>query len=84
MSIIAAPEQDILPLDFDLDLQFLAPVYDEQARLADRKLCLDYLKQWAGSFKREDATTEISKDDFVAAAERLATARSSQTWSTGR
>ncbi|WP_247040259.1 hypothetical protein [Arthrobacter rhizosphaerae] len=84
MSTITAPEQDILPLDFGLNAWSLAPVYDDDARQADRKLCLDYLKQWAGSFKREDATTEISKDDFVAAAERLATARSSQTWSTGR
>lgn len=72
MSIIAAPEQDMLPLDFGLDVQILAPVYEEQARQASRQLCRDYLKQWAGSFKREGATAAISETDFKAAAERLA------------
>jgi hypothetical protein len=50
MSTIAAPEQDMLPLDFGLDVQILVPVYDEQARMADRQLCRRYLNQWAGSF----------------------------------
>lgn len=72
MSTITAPEQDMLPLDFGLDAWSLAPVYDDDARQADRELCLDYLKQWSGSFRREDAATTISRADFEAAAERLA------------
>lgn len=67
MSTIAAPEQDMLPLDFGLALQILVPVYDEQARMADRQLCRRYLNQWAGSFKSEDAATAISQPDFEAA-----------------
>lgn len=72
MSTITAPEQDMLSLDFGLGAWSLAPVYDDDARQPDRMLCLEYLKQWAGSFNREDATTTISRADFEAAAERLA------------
>lgn len=72
MSTIAAPEQDMLPLDFGRDIQILVPVYDVNARLADRQLCREYLKQWAGSFTREGAATAISETDFKAAAVRLA------------
>lgn len=35
-------------------------------------LCRDYLKQWAGSFKRECAAATINTPDFEATAERLA------------
>lgn len=63
-AITLAPVQPTL---FDL-----APVYSETDRLADRLLCRSYLKQWAGSFKRRGMATEISTDDFNAAAARLA------------
>lgn len=55
---------------FDLDLA--ATQYTAANRVADRQLCMSYLKQWAGSFKKDDAITEISIVDFEAAAARLA------------
>ncbi|MDO5865185.1 MULTISPECIES: hypothetical protein [Paenarthrobacter] len=72
MSIITAPKQDKLPLSFVTDTQTLAPVYNEQARRTDRMFCRDYLKQWAGSFKRQGAASTINTPDFEAAAEHLA------------
>lgn len=56
--------------------------YTEADRVADRKLCWSYTKQWAGAFKKNGfgpdasrertASTEISTEDFEAAAARLA------------
>lgn len=50
----------------------LAPAYTDADRRADRQLCRNYLKQWAGSFKRHGMAAEVSVDDFNAAAARLA------------
>lgn len=51
----------------------LAPAYTDADRRADRQLCRSYLKQWSRSFKRRGMATEISVDDFnAAAAARLA------------
>ncbi|MGO2061405.1 MAG: hypothetical protein ACTH2M_00085 [Microbacteriaceae bacterium] len=50
----------------------VAPAYTAADRRADRQLCRSYLKQWAGSFKRQSMATEISVEDFNAAAARLA------------
>lgn len=50
----------------------LAPAYTDADRRADRQLCRNYLKQWAGSFKHRGLVSVISVEDFNAAAARLA------------
>lgn len=77
MSTIAAPMQDALPFDFGSDvLVASAPVYDKQARRADRELCQRYFTGWCGTAFQADATqaqdSEITFADFQAAARRLA------------
>lgn len=77
MSTIAAPVQDTLPLDFDLDFApAVEPVYDEAAREADRELCQRYFKAWCGTAFSIDGEPaghpEISFEEFQAAADRLA------------
>jgi len=64
MSTAITPVQPAL---FDLDA-----AYTPADRLADRKLCRAYLKQWAGSFKKHSSATKITVEDFHAAAKRLA------------
>ena len=65
--MITATMTPVQPALFDLVTQ-----YSDTDRLADRKLCRAYLKQWAGSFKRSNASTTVSFQDFEAAAKRLA------------
>lgn len=77
MSTIAAPMQDALPFDFGSDVLVVsAPVYDEQARQADRELCQRYFTGWCGTAFLADGTptehNEIAFADFQAAARRLA------------
>lgn len=63
----AATVAPVQPALFDLVTQ-----YSDTDRLADRKLCRAYLKQWAGSFKKQGSATKIAVEDFHAAAKRLA------------
>lgn len=65
MSVITLAR--VQPTLFDV-----APAYTDSDRRADRLRCRSYLKQWAGLFKRRGMATEISVDDFNAAAARLA------------
>ncbi|MEE2524330.1 hypothetical protein [Pseudarthrobacter sp. J47] len=77
MSTIAAPMQDAMPFDFGSDVLVVsAPVYDEQARQADRELCQRYFTGWCGTAFTADGTrverAETTFADFQAAARRLA------------
>ncbi|WOC59093.1 hypothetical protein RI444_11070 [Paenarthrobacter sp. AT5] len=76
MSTIAVPVQDALPFDFGSDVLVVsAPVYDEQARQADRELCQRYFTGWCGTAFTADGTAEHSGTtfaDFQAASRRLA------------
>ncbi len=77
MSTIAAPMQDALPFDFGSDVLVVsAPVYDEQARRADRELCQRYVTGWCGTAFTANGTraerAETTFEDFQAAARRLA------------
>lgn len=65
--MITATMPPVQPALFDLVTQ-----YSDTDRLADRKLCWDYTKQWAGSFKKHSSATKITIEDFHAAAKRLA------------
>ena len=46
--------------------------YAEAERIADRATCRAYMKRWARSFKKNVPTGQISREDFEAAAARLA------------
>lgn len=77
MSTIAVPVQDALPFDFGSDVLVVsAPVYDEQARQADRELCQRYFTGWCGTAFTADGTqaehSGTTFADFRAASRRLA------------
>ena len=58
-----------LPFDFD---GFSAAMAEEQARDADRKLCQEYLGNWANNFGKSDGQKSVEFEAFTKAAARLA------------
>lgn len=80
MSAATTPKNTtVQPALFDMNV---TAEYTEADRVADRKICWSYTKQWARGFKKagvgqaasgeRTAGTEITTEEFEAAAARLA------------
>jgi hypothetical protein len=62
-----------LPFDFD---GFSAVLAAEEARNADRKLCKEYLGNWANNFGKSDDRKALDFEAFTTAAARLSSVAS--------